>query len=91
METKDIIRIGRTRLGMTHQAFADAVGVSRGAVQQWERGDTAPTRKNQPMVAKLLGISVAELVSPDSAGNVGSASCGSLPEAVFLRPYIQKR
>lgn len=49
---------------MTEQRFADAVGVSRGAVQQWERAaGTAPKRANQPLVAKLLGISVAELVS----------------------------
>ena len=49
---------------MTEQRFADAVGVSRGAVQQWERAaGTAPKRANQPLVAKLLGISVPELVS----------------------------
>lgn len=32
METKDIIKAGRQRLGMTYQAFSDAVGVSRWAV-----------------------------------------------------------
>lgn len=65
MATKDIIKAGRDRLGMTHQSFGDAVGVSRGAVQQWERGVTAPTRKHQPRVASLLGISVAELMEQD--------------------------
>ena len=65
-----LIRQGRLRLGMTEQQFAVAVGVSRGAVQQWERpGGTAPKRGNQPQVAKLLGISVAELVSGGT--NVG--------------------
>lgn len=55
---------------MTEQQFADALGVSRGAVQQWERpGGTAPKRSNQPAVAKLLGISIAELVAGGS--NVG--------------------
>lgn len=59
-----LIRQGRLRLGMTEQQFAVAVGVSRGAVQQWERtGGTAPKRGNQPAVAQLLGISIAELVS----------------------------
>lgn len=62
METKDMIKAGRQRLGMTHQAFADAVGVSRGAVQQWEKGDTAPTRRHQPRVAAILDISVGELM-----------------------------
>ncbi len=64
MSTHQLIRQGRLRLGMSEQRFADAVGVSRGAVQQWERpAGTAPKRANQPRVAKLLGISVAELVS----------------------------
>jgi SOS-response transcriptional repressor LexA len=59
-----LIREGRKRLGMSEQQFADAVGVSRGAVQQWEKpGGTAPKRTNQPRVAELLGVSVAELVS----------------------------
>lgn len=66
MATKDIIKAGRERLGMTHQAFGDAVGVSRGAVQQWERGTTAPTRKHQPKVAALLGVSVAALMDQQS-------------------------
>jgi transcriptional regulator with XRE-family HTH domain len=48
---------------MTHQQFANAVGVSRGAVQQWERGTTAPKRPNQPAVAKFMGITVSELMS----------------------------
>ena len=62
-----LIRQGRLHLGMTEQQFADAAGVSRGAVQLWERpGGTAPKRRNQPVVARLLGISVAELVSGGS-------------------------
>jgi SOS-response transcriptional repressor LexA len=68
-----LIREGRLRLGMTEQQFAAAAGVSRGAVQQWERpGGTAPKRSNQPVVARLLGVSVAELVSGGSNVAVGS-------------------
>src|SRR3954469_21267290 len=63
-----LIREGRRRLGMSEQLFADAVGVSRGAVQQWEKpGGTAPKRSNQPRVAELLGISLAELMSGGSS------------------------
>jgi len=65
-----LIRDGRRRLGLSEQQFAVALGVSRGAVQQWEKpGGTAPKRANQPRVAKLLGLSVAELMSGGS--NVG--------------------
>lgn len=69
------IRQGRLRLGMTEQQFGDAVGVSRGAVQQWEKeGGTAPTRRNQPAVAKLLGMSVAQLMSDTEAEMMGFTS-----------------
>lgn len=72
MSIHRLIREGRRRLGMSEQQFADALGVSRGAVQQWEQpGGTAPSRANQPRVAKLLGLSIAELASGGS--NVGRA------------------
>ncbi|AMM24787.1 LexA family protein [Variovorax sp. PAMC 28711] len=64
MTIHHLIREGRRRLGMSEQQFADAAGVTRGAVQQWEKpGGTAPNRANQPRVAGLLGVSLAELVS----------------------------
>lgn len=72
MASHRLIRAGRLRLGMTEQQFGQAVGVTRGAVQQWERpGGTAPKRSNQPAVAQLLGISVAELVSGGSHVGAG--------------------
>ena len=72
MSSHRLIRDGRRGLGMSEQQFADAVGVSRGAVQQWEKpGGTAPKRSNQQRVAALLGISVAELVSGGSNTSPG--------------------
>ena len=57
------IRSHRLRLGMTEQQLADRVGVTRAAVQQWEReGGTAPRRSKQADVANVLGISLAELL-----------------------------
>lgn len=67
MSVHTLIKEGRKRLAMSEQQFADAAGVSRGAVQQWERpGGTAPKRSNQRRVAELLGVSVAELMSGGS-------------------------
>lgn len=65
---------------MSEQQLADAVGVSRGAVQQWEKpGGTAPKRSNQPLVAKVLGLSVAELVSGGSNVGQGLDVRGEVP------------
>lgn len=70
MNSHRVIREGRRKLGLSEKQFADAVGVSRGAVQQWEKaGGTAPRRGNQHRVADLLGISIAELV----LGNANTA------------------
>jgi transcriptional regulator with XRE-family HTH domain len=66
MQIKDVIRTNRTRLGLTEQQLADRAGVSRGSVQQWESGATAPKRGNQDAVAAALGITKAELLGMPS-------------------------
>jgi SOS-response transcriptional repressor LexA len=69
MKSSDLIRAGRHRLGLSEQAFANAVGVTRAAVQQWERpAGTAPKRTTQLKVAEILGLTVAELMSGSKAG-----------------------
>lgn len=62
MQTKDVIRLHRARLKLTEQQLADRIGVSRGSIQQWESGKTAPKRANQEAVAEVLGITVSELM-----------------------------
>lgn len=60
------IALGRKKLGLTTQEFANRCGVSRGAVQHWEAGLTAPNRSHQAAVAKLLGMTVAELMNTEA-------------------------
>lgn len=86
------IRSHRLRLGMTEQQLADRVGVTRAAVQQWEReGGTAPRRSKQADVANVLGISLAELLgvadtAERNATGEGAmqADAGSAPVAIDL-------
>lgn len=73
MNVHERIKDGRKRLGMTEEAFGAKVGVTRGSVQQWERGKTAPSRKRQPVVAALLGLTVAELMSESNVTEAGKA------------------
>lgn len=63
MTIKHLISAGRKQLGMTEQRFADALDVSRSAVQQWESGATAPRRSHQQRVADLIGVTVGELMA----------------------------
>ena len=80
MNSHRVIREGRRKLGLSEKQFADAVGVSRGAVQQWEKaGGTAPRRGNQHRVADLLGISIAELVLGNANASPGFAVRAEVP------------
>lgn len=80
MSIHKLIREGRKRLGLSEEEFARRVGVSRGAVQQWERPDgTAPRRANQRAVAELLGITVGELMSGGSNLSAGPEVKGDVP------------
>jgi SOS-response transcriptional repressor LexA len=63
-DIRQLIIEGRRHLAMTASAFARAAGVTRAAVQQWERlGGTSPNRAHRPVVARLLGMSMDELLT----------------------------
>lgn len=82
------IRAGRERLGLNEQQFADRLGVTRAAVQFWEREGprgTAPSRKLLPSVATALGMTVSELVSGETA--VGTTLS---PEAHMLGAWLDR-
>lgn len=80
MSIHQLIREKRRALGLTEQQFAAALGVSRGAVQQWEKpGGTAPKRATQPRVAEVLGISLAELLCGNSNVSPGMARQAIVP------------
>lgn len=70
------IRAARKAMGMTEQQLADLVGVTRGAVQQWEREEkgTAPKRTIQGKVAQALGVSLAELLGAEVLAGEGAVS-----------------
>ena len=88
------IKAFRESRKLTHQQFANAVGVSRGSVQQWESGATAPKRVNQPAVAKFMGVTVADLmadestqsgvISPDNKPNKPPAGVSIAQDAINL-------
>lgn len=55
------IRDLRVRAGLTQDVLADLVGVSRSSLARWEAGELAPRRYNARLLAKRLGVSVADL------------------------------
>jgi len=53
----------RTRCHMTQEFVAEHLGVSRQAVSKWETGTSDPSTSNLLALAKLYGISAAELLN----------------------------
>ena len=65
MELKGIgqmIRDARIRKGMTQAGLAETIGVSQGAVGQWEQGMTIPRPMHIVRLSTLLDIPVEELL-----------------------------
>ena len=57
-----MIRLARIKKGMTQADLAETIGVSQGAVGQWENGMTIPRPKHIVRLSSLLEIPVDELL-----------------------------
>lgn len=58
----ETVKDHRTRCGMTQEFVAEQLGVSRQAVSKWENGTSDPSTANLLALAKLFGVSAAELL-----------------------------
>ena len=58
MDISAAIKKLRSDRGLTQQDIADAVGVSKVAVGQWESGKSIPRRENLEALSKRYGISI---------------------------------
>jgi len=58
-----VLREERLRRGMTQEFVAESLNVSRQAVSKWENGTSDPSTGNLLAIAKLYGISAAELLA----------------------------
>jgi transcriptional regulator with XRE-family HTH domain len=56
------IRTLRERRGLTQEQIASSLSISRTAVYKWESGDSLPSAKKLPQLAKLLHCTIDELL-----------------------------
>lgn len=56
------IEEARKAKGMTQEQLAKLLGITQGAVAQWENGLTHPSFQMLPKVASALGVTVDELI-----------------------------
>lgn len=62
MDTKDIIFELRTKAGLSQEALAEKIFVSRQAVSRWETGETIPNTETLKLLSKLFDVSINTLL-----------------------------
>lgn len=79
------IRDIRRQRAITQEGLAEAVGVSRSAVAQWETGRAGQVTGNLTRVADVLGVHVAVLLGANPRGAPPNKLSGD--EMALLRLY----
>lgn len=62
METKEILYELRTKKGLSQDALAEKVFVTRQAVSRWENGDTVPNTDTLKLLSEVFGVSINTLL-----------------------------
>ena len=79
------IRSSRAALGITQADLAEAVGVTRSAVAQWETGRSGQVGSTLTRLAEVLGVSPDFLLLGSSASDRSPLLTGD--ETALLRLY----
>ena len=61
------IQAARKALGLTQEDLANRLSVARQTVAKWESGESLPYLENAYALAKLLGVSVDDLIAHNEA------------------------
>lgn len=67
VEIAERLAARRKQAGLSQEALAEKLGVSRQAVSKWERSESSPDTDNLIALAKLYGVSLDELLYVDDA------------------------
>lgn len=83
MDMSKAIREGRDRLGMSQEALAERLGVSRQAVSKWEMGTSVPSPENRRALSEILGTDLQvemrnSAARPSAAVEAADAGAGLL-------------
>lgn len=62
MDTKDVLFELRTREGLSQEALAEKIYVTRQAVSRWENGETIPNTETLKLLSKFFDVSINTLL-----------------------------
>lgn len=61
---KMTLKAARVNAGLTQTEFADALGVSKMTVFEWENGKRRVRPVYMPLIAQVTGVSVNDIILP---------------------------
>lgn len=61
---KMTLKAARVNAGLTQTEFADALGVSKMTVFEWENGKRRVRPVYMPLIARVTGVSVNDIILP---------------------------
>ena len=76
METKEILYELRTKSGLSQDALAEKVFVTRQAVSRWENGETVPNTETLKLLSEVFDVSINTLLG---APRVQVCQCCGMP------------
>lgn len=83
MKLSDKIWVCRKKAGLSQEALAERIGVSRQAISKWETGEASPEISKLPLLARTFGVT-ADWLLDDSAEPEEDAE--AIPEAESAAP-----
>ena len=96
VETKDILYELRTRNGLSQEALADKLYVTRQAVSRWENGETVPNTETLKLLSKMFDVSIntllgtpRKLVCQCCGMPLDDASISREPDGTFYEEYCK--
>ena len=96
METKDVILELRSRNGLSQDALAEKLYVTRQAVSRWETGETLPNVQTLKLLSKLFDVSIntllgspRELICQCCGMPLDDASISREPDGGFNEEYCK--
>ena len=84
------------RANINQVQLAEKLGISKGTVNNWARGNNSPDVDMVPKICKVLGISILDLYSPtrfepqESKKNPSTAEAAPGEEELKLMEYLKR-
>ena len=90
MKLSDTIWVCRKKAGLSQEALAEKIGVSRQAISKWETGEAAPEITKLPLLARTFSVT-ADWLLDDEAGFDEEPTADEPPaDAPAGHPYTEE-